>query len=354
MLTCINKNSSEYQLLKQRANISDFILESVCRDYLDKYNRFPYLDELPNSDSSKYLKDKLHLDNYNGTKSSTILEYTGENTLEDANIFLNNEFRDLETTVYPLEDEAIVDIVHRPTINNENSQNIEQDTEINSSLAITAPLTKLAKLYGIKFNLVTTDELNTENWSTIIPDANSVNAFVYNNQIYINTDKALADAPIHELLHIFLGSMRFSDPKMYFNLVNSATQFKNYNRLSQQYVNRTQSDVNEELFVSEIAKYLSGMRSEISNLDQKSLHEIMYNIRRTLDSVLMGQDSTGTISDQRLLNMPLKELAKKVNSDIFVNKFSGTFNVENSYLHRKLNNIKSDLIKEKTLKYECD
>jgi hypothetical protein len=44
-------------------------------------------------------------------------------------------------------------------------------------------------------------------------------AFILNGNIYINTDSATIDAPIHGQLHLFLGSIRFGNPNLYFQLV---------------------------------------------------------------------------------------------------------------------------------------
>lgn len=57
MPVCINKNSVQYQSLKDRAGISELILESVCREYLEKYDRLPHLDEIPRSNSEPYLRE---------------------------------------------------------------------------------------------------------------------------------------------------------------------------------------------------------------------------------------------------------------------------------------------------------
>ena len=57
MAICINKNSVQYQSLKNRAGIPEFILEAVSRDFMEKYGRLPHLDELPNSNSEPYLRD---------------------------------------------------------------------------------------------------------------------------------------------------------------------------------------------------------------------------------------------------------------------------------------------------------
>ena len=45
---------------------------------------------------------------------------------------------------------------------------------------------------------------------------------VHNGKIYINTDRADIDAPIHEMTHMLLGSIRFKNPDLYFDLIESA------------------------------------------------------------------------------------------------------------------------------------
>ena len=118
MALCINKNSVQYQSLKNRAGIPEFILEAVSRDFMEKYGRLPHLDELPNSNSEPYLRDQLGVTKQNSAKVESILEMTGKETVEEAVIDINNQFRDLETTIVPINKEALVDIVHRPTDNN--------------------------------------------------------------------------------------------------------------------------------------------------------------------------------------------------------------------------------------------
>ena len=546
----------EYRTLKERSGISDFILEAICVDFLDKYDRFPYLDEIIGSNSEPYVRKTLQLDEHNSTNIDNILSTTGASTIEQANISLNDQYRDVEVEITPLNKDAIVEITKRPTEDNfdnwteedeilaraprnaegqllapngkvsnltekqyaqvrtkafkrwfgdwendptnaskivdENGEplivyhytdnenltkfstdfdnyfskaggtknaiffttdnvvpgtednfltsrktklslflnikNLEKfhgtkddlhkkgttyrevvnksseregsengivftgfddnrkenqtiyivhnpnqiksatgnsglfnrqnnniyDPEPNGYLVFTQALNKLASLYGIKFNDITDAELNSEKWKSIIPDINSVNAFVYNGQIYINIDKANLDAPIHEMMHILVGSIRFQNPKLYTELISLAEQFPNYSKLIQKFPGRTRNDVNEEIFIEEVSRYLSGLSSNIADITPKLQYEISYNVKRLLDTILMGQDSVKTLTNDRLFSLSLKELAQQVNSSIMKNNFHGTINVENSELHRKLNNIKSDLYNQGTLKEYCN
>lgn len=522
MLTCINKNSTEYRTLKDRSGISDSILEAICRDFLDKYDRFPYLDEIIGSNSDPYLRNVLQLDMYNGTSIQNLLSVTGTDTVEDANIVLNDQYRDVEVEITPLNKEAIVEITKRPTEDNfdnwteedeilakaprdeqgnllapngkisnltekqyaqvrtkafirwfgdwindpenaskivdENGEpfvaytgaqedfntfdpkysktaskgffftvdkniaksygNVKEvflnirrlkeenatmssldlengkydgvsyildnaeafvvwspnqiksassnsglfsrtndniyDPAPNGYLVMTNALNKLASLYGIKFNDITDAELASDKWRNIISDPSSVNAFVYNGQIYINIDRANLDAPIHEMMHLFVGSIRFQNPNLYKHLISLSEQFPNYNKLAREFSGRTRNDINEEIFVQEVSRYLVGLPSNISNIESKLQYEITYNIKRVLDTILMGEDSVKTLSNDRLFNLSLKEIAREIHSSVMTNNFHGTLNVENSALHRKLNNIKSDLQSKGILKEYCD
>ena len=354
MLTCINKKAPEYQNLKDKSGIQDFILNAVCRDYLDKYGRFPYLDELPKANSEAHLRDRLHIKEDNSAKIEDILSETGKSTVEEATIDINNEYRDLEVQITPIINEAIVDVVHRPTSDNFDVNPIEVDSVVNNYMVFNESLEKLASLYGITFNTVTDAELTTPEWQEVAPEVASANAFVYNGEIYVNIDRNSVDAPLHEFMHILIGSMRFTNPALYQQIVASVEQFPNYKVLAENYKNRSRNDINEEIFVTEVSKYLMGVPSNISSFDQKILHEIDYNAKRVLDSILMGQDSVKTITDDQLYTKSFKQLAQAINSTALNNQFKGFINVKGSELHRKLNNIKSDLFKNKQLEEYCN
>lgn len=354
MLTCINKKSPEYQTLKDKSGIPDSRLTAICRNYLDKYGRFPYLDELSGSNSEPHLRERFGIKENNGASIQTILEETGTTTTEDAGIEINNEYRDLEVEITPIVNDAIVEITHRPTQTNFDVHSVEVDNSVNSKVVFNNLTSKLSNLYGININTITDAELTTPEWREVAPNISMASAFVYNNEIYVNVDKSSVDAPVHEMMHILVGSMRFTNPELYEEFVNSVESFPNYNLLAQNYPGRTRNDVNEEIFITESAKYMMGLPSHIDNFDNKVTHELNYNIKRVLDTILMGQDSVNTISDDRLASFTLKELTQEVNSSIMTNQFKGTINMEGSELHRKLNNMKADLIKNKQLEEYCD
>lgn len=132
-------------------------------------------------------------------------------------------------------------------------------------------------------------------------------------------------------------------------LVGQAEQFDSYDTISQNYPNRTKGDINEEVFVTELAKYLTGQNNAIFNLDQSIQNEILYNVNRTLDTVLMGENSVKCVENPYIMN--LKTLAKLVNSSTMISEKRGS--LSDATLNRMMANTKSELMKNKELKEEC-
>lgn len=351
MASCININSVEFQTLKSKSGLSDFELQAQCRMFLDKYDRFPYLDELVNSNSEPYLKDALKMTG-TSAKINNILEVTGTDNIEEANVALNDEFRDLEITLVPLKTSAHVEIEHRPSIYNiKEKEVIEMDDNINSTALLNQTIDKLARLYGINIIPTSIAELMTEEWNGLVPDAKNTSAFVYNGNIYINTDVANVDAPLHEMMHLFLGSIRFTNPQLYQSLLDKTQNFEDYPLLIEQFKDRTRNDINEEILVEEFSKYLTGLKSKLNDLNESDRYNLFYDLNRVFDSVLMGNSSVNSVNTSELGFMSLKDLAKKVNSSLLVNKFKGS--LDDNSLHRIEMNTKAALMREGKLEEFC-
>ena len=338
-MTCINTNSSEFQTLKQKSGISDFELKAMCGLYMSKYGRFPHLDELKNSNSLKYLSSKLN--QYNGIKTSELLDFTGTETVEEAVIKLNNELRDLEISATDFEGTSVVRAKYRPKINNEDSKEIELGS-INSRVYISKQLERMRKLYGIKINQIRSEDLKKMD----LIECNGVKAFIHNGEIYVNVDCASVDAPIHEMLHIFMGGMKFTNPKLYQTIISKVSSFGvKYHSI---YQNRTQNDLNEEVLVSELAKYLTGLDTELSKLPEATLYEIEYEVMRNLDTILMGYDSVKTLSKDVLYNSSLRQLGSFLGAENMKHDF-----VSNAKLSREVANVKQTLMEQGKLEEIC-
>lgn len=333
----------EYQILLNRSGIPEKTLDVYCRSFLTQYGRFPHLDELP-GDSRQNLIETLQLDSDGFTSKEAVLEFT-QSDEESVNAVINDQYRDLQVGVTFIFDTAIVGMKQRPTFYNEKeSALILPDSNLTPRSVLINVADKLDTYYGIKFIPTTTAELE----SLGVHDLSK--SFILNNNIYVNTDLATLDSPIHELLHLMLGSIKFQNPKLYADLVKVASQFGNYTKIAKLYPNRTQSDILEEVFVEEFGKYLVG-NSELNNLPEEIQYEISYNITRLLDSILMGDTSVRSLNEN-IYNMSLQDLVKAVNSRLMTSTLN--LNLEDAYLHRELGNLKEDLMRKGDLREECN
>lgn len=318
---------------------------------MNKYRRLPNLDEIPNVDSSQHIINKLHLDGNSSTSIDNIISSTNATSVEEANVSLNDTYKDKDINIIPLYKEAIVDIKERPS----EYKVIEQekhrvDKNPNMQSVFNQIFNKLEKQYGVQLHTISDKELTSEEWQNI-PEIQTANAFIYNGNVYINTDHARADAPIHEMTHMLLGSIRFKNPDLYYGIVQQAQNFPLFKQFIEQNPNRTMNDNMEELFVTEMSKYLAGEASVIEQLDEPVINELHYNMKRLLDTVLMGQYSVKSIPDSKLYKMSLTDLVETVNSQLLEANFYGS--LDDAALHRMLANTKSDLIKNGDLREDC-
>ena len=348
-MQCVNKNLREYQTLKKESGLQDSELSHQVGRSLEVAKRFPYYDEIKGANSESAIKEKLKLKSDNTTSTQNILEATNTDTIEDSVQVLNDKYRDKEIEISTIGDTSKVFITDRPTVYPK-VVTFQDSLDVNSFHYFNEIIDKLQVLYGINIIPITNAELNSDEWKNII-GKESVKAFVYNGNIYVNTDIATIDSPVHELLHILFGSMKYQNREMYELIIGNAQQLNSYNEIAERYPGRTQSDINEEVFITELAKYLTGRSNELSSLPDNIKHEIFYNINRTLDTMLMGKASVKCIPQDQLYSMSLKNIAKLVNSSTMSQEFQGS--LQNSYLGRIMSNKKSELMSEGLLREEC-
>lgn len=348
---CEVKNSQKGQILKEMSGLPEFSSYAFIRGFEEENGRMPELDEIPEANSEPYLRKQLKIKTVGKTEYSTVtdlLKLTKAQSIEEAMPKLNNEYKDLEASLIQIGDSVLMDIKHRPSEYSEMEQverNIDFDPA-DSHIIIEDALERLQKFYGISMIPVTGDQIASQ-----FPNlpVQSLEAFIYQGNIYINTDLATVDAPIHEQLHLFLGSIRYNNPELYFSLVQQVEQLPNFKELIQNYPNRTMSDIEEEIFVTELAKFLTHRPSLLDNVDKNVIGYMLYNIKRDIDSIIFGETSVKTIDN--LFNNSLLSLASKVNSSHFDIESAGT--IDDAMVHRIMSNEKEELLKNNELIERC-
>jgi hypothetical protein len=222
MLSCINISSSEFQRLRDASGLPEHVVEAYCRSYSDIYGRFPYLDEMPGADSLPFLKKEMNLSSNNTTSVNDFLKFSQASDIKQGIINLNDEFRDLEIDAMQIGDKVKLFIYRKPSPyqgNESDIEEVEQEENLNSAFLIGDAINKLANLYGINLIAVTSEEIEQNKELSSLPGVTTSKAFVFNNNIYINVDNSSVDSPLHEMLHLFFGSMRYTNPELYYQTV---------------------------------------------------------------------------------------------------------------------------------------
>lgn len=352
MNACINTNAAEFRALKESSGLSDFQLKVAIRAYQNEHNgRWPRLDEIPKANSEDNLRKRLKIRKDGATKISDILEATNSETIEEAVIQLNNQHRDLHIEILPLYEDAIVTIEHRPSPFEVTPTEEKDLSKINSQVFIGQALERLAQGYGIQVIPKTTKELKKEGILDQVPEGVYVSAFILDGNIIVNSDVASVDAPVHELMHVLMGSIKFTQPDLYYNLIQTARELPSYEDRAMLYPNRSQSDIDEEVFVEEYAKFISGINNEFANLDPEIVYELNYEMSRTLDTILNGDNSVRCVPEAMRFGTTLRNLGKIVNSKNMESRYKGF--AESAYISRVLANVKSDLFKNGKLEEIC-
>ena len=210
---------------------------------------------------------------------------------------------------------------------------------------LTKQLNRMQKLYGINIIPISNDEIEELG----IPNSSLVKGFVKNGNIYINVENSTMDTKVHELMHIFLGGVRYSNPELYFSLVNQVEQLPRYEEFASNFPNRTKGDVNEEIFVQEFSKYLTKSPSIFDNFGD--INELMYEIYRNIDTLIDGNYSVKSLQTSAF-GHTLEDLYKDLQSESVINRQEGS--LDKGTLHRTLANVKESLMKKNLLEERCD
>lgn len=129
------------------------------------------------------------------------------------------------------------------------------------------------KAFGLNIKTLSRSTLKTfndDNNLGLEDKLDSVRAFVYNGNIYINSSNANLSDLFHEMSHIFLGLLKVKYPEAYQNIIqrytNSNQFVRNFRYIDKTYNNFSQQDKVEETVVDIIAKQMFNKQSLVNSL----------------------------------------------------------------------------------------
>lgn len=222
----------------------------------------------------------------------------------------------------------------------------------------------------IELVVINNDFFNSEEY---VKDFNNIDvdrfkskgAFLFNNRIYINSDIASINAPVHELLHVVMGVIRASNPVLYNELLESCKEFPLFkDNLSKLNADRPLNMLMEEAFVDTVSSIVTGVFTknlEKEYLISSGLNEIIFN---TLTDILQ-LDVNNSITALNGVKSIANYIGDNPNVTIFdiIAQFKSSLlqpqtvfnpvNLLTAMKNRQIDNIKQGLMSKGLLTEEC-
>lgn len=351
MASCVIRDNN-YKRLQRLSGLDEDSMDLQVGMFRNSYGRDPELDELDGADSSPVLIKSLGLHEGKSAYFGKMENIAPDGDLQKAVVSTNNTYKDLETDMIQLDDTVAVNITRRPTLEvfMDDFMTEGKLTNAKTGNALSSIAEKAGRLYGIPMHVFSSVEAKY-----VVPEGvrwQDKNAFIHNGEIWINSDYADLDAPVHELTHMLLGELKYNDGDLYRAIVSTVAEDPMF-RMARRtmYAGYTMEDAMEEYFVTHVARYMSGMPSALDNMPTEVLSKVRYGITRMLDTAFMGANSARSIPFEEIGNMSVQELCGKLGSIIMNHK--AAFGGDLGYSHRIAANIKHELIRDGKLKEEC-
>ena len=198
--------------------------------------------------------------------------------------------------------------------------------------------------FGVKTNLLTAREISDQ-FKSVIPNVNRANAFIYNNEIYINVDRASTADALHEYAHIVMGTIKQSKPDLYYGLLDKIEEHPLYSLKLQAYKGdkRARTDLNEEIFVDIFGEYCARRMNPWFNDKTVQLDELKEKFKQGTQKMLQTGDDISSESAGRLLHMSINDIMGEFGSTLS-EKDPEAFNMDLAYQSRVVSNLISKLM----------
>lgn len=211
----------------------------------------------------------------------------------------------------------------------------------------------LSKNYGIKVNILTEGDIEAQ-FKTIIPYASRVRAFVYNGDIYINSNRANSADKFHEFAHLAMGYIKKSNPNLYYALVDKTESLNDFGQRVHKYKQigdtRALPDLKEEIFVTLFGDYAHSKLNEWFIDKREDLNSVSDDFKKGIQKAFQTDSFITSYEVQDLLNMSMSDIFNRFGSMLFT---AESLDLVSTIETRQITNVISDLIKNNILTEKC-
>lgn len=218
------------------------------------------------------------------------------------------------------------------------SKEIELLNENDSSETLASMVSFLENKFGIKFNMINDSDAQS-----------NAKAYVLNGEYFININKASIMEPLHELLHVVLASMKYSNPENYQKLVESVENHPLFQQVSESYL-EVNFDKLEETF---IRLFTQTVNHEINIDGVFSEESFERSVKKAINDIFALQSDLSEEFSYSLLDSNIKDILINFGSSLIENSDS-LYNKDNAIEMMKVSSTLRQLIKDGNLKEKCN
>lgn len=346
---CSLKQTHEYKHLQEMSGMSTDIFDNEVEAFVDINGRMPHLDEI-NANSSEFLKNNIGFNNGYASKDK-ILQYTGTENIRNANIEINIRHEDLIVKMDELASSVKTTIERRPSKTGVKETQHSNLNNIEATQTLKNICRQISTLYGVDVELVNTQEILRMG----VQEGVIAKGFIKDGKIYVNTDIADIHTPMHELLHLIMGTVKAHNRELYNRLCDMVGKRPGFAMRNAQYTNRSMRDLQEEELVEQTARMLFGVKSSFNDFSTEDLSEFAYQFSRAIDTILDGKSSSSCIDIVGALRdgKTLFEIGNTLCSKLLDNTSVFRIDYGSSRESRMISNMKTELFNNNLLTEEC-
>ena len=352
----IRKNSSNIEKMRL-SGMDQGVFDSYCKQFENVHGRLPHLDEIPGASSEAALRSTLGIKkDEDSMPMEKFKERTNSNTVTEGVRSINKTHEDLSVDADIESGKVKLDIRRRPSeyVNSRKDyKRVDMDDNKYSDV-LHETCENIQRKYGINVHFCTTRTIAMMGLS----DSIFCKGFIKDGEIYINSDKATVDTPMHELIHLIIGTVKAHDIDLYERMTDFMSSNVDMEYLRIEHPNRSDRDLKEECFVCEMAKFICGINSMVYDIERNTQGELLYMFSRAMDTIIDGDVSVrcGDFMGMLEEGYTMKQIADVFHGRMFDGNSSPVLveSSEETMINRTNQNIIEELIKEGRLNQYCE
>lgn len=217
---------------------------------------------------------------------------------------------------------------------------------------------RLESIYNVKFKMLTSEEIASIYDTDGIVFSNS-RAFLFKDEIILNSDLASLAEPLHELTHMILPIIKKDDAVLYHQIMNHIISHPDFDNISKSYKGLSGELLNQEVFCTIFGEYYANkIRTEDGqnwNDNNKGWFSRIIDKLKNIFRSIFNIDSRefDDMNENELMSNSLESIMDRFGGNILNGKYTNIVSVYNQSVNKKVKDLISKLMNEQKILKKC-